>query len=190
MVLDSKFIITTVVTISLAFIGYLITYFNNLRLSQRKEKLERVNSQLRELYGPLFALVNTSEIAWKSFRSVYRPSGAYFNGIEQPSEKELEAWRLWMINVFMPTNERMYELILNKSDLLIENEIPQCLLLLCAHVSAYKTVKVRWENNDYSIHTSIINFPASELRNYANKSFKMLKICQNQLLGDENKGLV
>ena len=86
MVLDSKFIITTVVTISLAFIGYLITYFNNLRLSQRKEKLERVNSQLRELYGPLFALVNTSEIAWKSFRSVYRPSGAYFNGIEQPSE--------------------------------------------------------------------------------------------------------
>jgi hypothetical protein len=56
--MDTNLLLPALVTISLAFIGYFATYFNNLRLSQRSEELARVNRQLSELYGPLFALTH------------------------------------------------------------------------------------------------------------------------------------
>ncbi|MGW3123595.1 hypothetical protein ACWDBW_41915 [Streptomyces sp. NPDC001107] len=40
----------TAVTIAVAFVGYLATYLNNLPLSQRQERLSRVNRQLSEFY--------------------------------------------------------------------------------------------------------------------------------------------
>ncbi|MFD6276642.1 hypothetical protein ACFWFI_13875 [Streptomyces sp. NPDC060209] len=38
--------ITVVVTITLAFVGYAATYLNGMRLSQRQERLARLNRQL------------------------------------------------------------------------------------------------------------------------------------------------
>ncbi|MER6468031.1 hypothetical protein [Streptomyces collinus] len=49
-----------VVTIGLAFVGYVVTYLNGLRLTQRQERLARVNRQLSDLYGPLFALTEAN----------------------------------------------------------------------------------------------------------------------------------
>ena len=50
--MTDAFFVTTAVTILLAFTGYLATYFNNLRLAQRNQRLERVSKQLGELSGP------------------------------------------------------------------------------------------------------------------------------------------
>lgn len=54
-VMDQTLIITTVVTVSLAFLGYIATYLNNLQKSRREDQLERINKQLSELYGPMFS---------------------------------------------------------------------------------------------------------------------------------------
>ncbi|WP_262062553.1 hypothetical protein [Streptomyces sp. STR69] len=45
-----------VVTVAPAFAGYAATYLNGLRLTQRQERLARVNRQLSDFCGPLFAL--------------------------------------------------------------------------------------------------------------------------------------
>jgi hypothetical protein len=172
-----------IITVSLAFIGYFVTYVNNIRLSQRKERLERVNRQLGELYGPLFALTQASDRAWRAFRNKYRPSGAFFNEVSPPTDEELKIWRLWMSTVFMPNNLQMYQLILSKSDLLIEPEMPDCLLDLCAHVTAYQTVLEKWKNNDFSEHISLIGYPYPDLNQYARKSFEILNLEQAKLIG-------
>ena len=57
-------IITISVTLLVAFSGYVAKYINDLRIAQRKDKLERVNQQLRDLYGPLFSLIKASTITW------------------------------------------------------------------------------------------------------------------------------
>ena len=175
---------TTAVTIFLALLGYLATYINNLRLSQRKDKLDRVNRQLSELYGPMFSLTNASNIAWQGFRSRHRPDQAYFDGTELP-EADLAAWRLWMTTVFMPINTRLYELILAKSDLLIETKMPHSFLMFCAHVAAYQAVLEQWKNMDYSEHLSVIEYPR-EIEQYAQESYTKLKAMQAGLLGDKN----
>jgi len=176
-------IATLIITVILAFSGYLITYLNNVRLSQRAERLERVNKQLGELYGQLFALSQASDRAWQAFRRKYRFGRTYFGEGAPPTDEELKAWQLWMSTVFMPNNLRMYELILTKSDLLIESEMPKCLLDFCAHVTAYQTVMKKWEVNDFSEHTSLIDYPAKELIEYIRKSYVMLKAEQSRLIG-------
>lgn len=177
---NTSWIITTTVTGCLAFLGYLITYTNNLRLSQRKDRLDRVNAQLGELYGPLFAMDHASFIAWQKFFDEYHEAPGKIFG-KNPSEKTLKVWQLWMRTVFMPMNSRMNELILSKSHLLIEDHMPSCVLDLCAHVAAYQVVLARWEHDDYSEHRSFIEFP-KEFHDYAMESFEMLKSEQSRLL--------
>lgn len=50
--------LTMIVTVGLAFLGYLATYANGLRLTQRQARLDRVNAQLNNFCGPLFALMD------------------------------------------------------------------------------------------------------------------------------------
>lgn len=181
--MDTAFLVTTMTTILLAFIGYIATYINNLRTSQLTEQLERVNKQLNELYGPLFAISQANHISWQAFRAKYRPGRAFFGEGNPPTEDELEIWRLWIRTVFMPNNTRMYEAIISKSDLLIEEKMPDCLLLFCAHISAYQSILKRWEDKDFTEHTSIVNYPGQELLSYCQNSFQALKTEQAQLLG-------
>lgn len=186
--MDKNLLFTTIITIVLAFAGYIITYLNNLRLAQRTERLDRVNRQLSEFYGPMFALIHATEITWSAFRSEYRVNNNYyFDDKNPPNNEEQKEWRLWIINVFMPINIRLYELVLSKSDLLVESEMPECLLLLCAHVAAYQSVLKKWESGDYSDHVSLVNFPSQALLDYAAASFYQLKAEQTKLLGDKVK---
>src|SRR5215510_14970492 len=104
----SDTLITTTAAVVLAFLGYIVTYLNNLQLSRRKDRLERVNKQLSELYGPMFSLTHASSIAWKWFREAHSAEG-------ETTANDLKEWRLWMSVVFMPQNVKLYDIILNKS---------------------------------------------------------------------------
>jgi hypothetical protein len=70
--------ISLITTVLLAFIGYVVTYFNNVRLENRKSRLKYISDQIQFLYGPLFSLSHTADVAWSSFRSRCRPGGAFF----------------------------------------------------------------------------------------------------------------
>jgi hypothetical protein len=181
--MDWKTILTLSATILIALIGYLITYLNNLRLARRKDRLEIVNRKLRDFYGPLFALVRASGIAWAAFRNKYRPGGAFWGVSPSPTLEEAAAWRLWILEVFMPLNLRMEKIIIENADLLEESRMPECLLALCAHVSAYKPVLKQWESGKFSEHTSVINFPNVELTRYTEDAYTRLKEEQSKLLG-------
>jgi hypothetical protein len=179
-------VITAVVTIFVALAGYLITYWNNILLSRRTERLNRINKQLNEFYGPLYSLVHSSSKAWVTFRTKYRQRISYFSNDPPPTEEDIQAWRLWMTTVFMPINLRIYELIVSKADLLIERDMPECLRELGAHVAAYQTVLKKWENNDFSEHKSLINYPGRALLDYSRRSFKELKEKQANLVGERS----
>jgi len=183
--MTDAFLVTTAVTVLLAFTGYLATYLNTLRISQRNQRLERVSRQLGELYGPLYGLTDSETAIWQIFRVRYRPGGHFFDEADPPTEADLEAWRLWMTTVFAPINNQMYELVLSKSDLLIETETPPCLRDLCAHVVGYQLVMQKWERGDYSENLSLIPFPSDALLKYVVDSYHMLKAEQARLLGKQ-----
>lgn len=151
-------------------------------LANRKGRLERVNSQLRLLYGPLHALSSASNRTWEAFRSVHRPGGEFFRDGDPPTEADLKAWRLWMSTVFMPLNLEMERIVLSNMDLLTGNKMDPCLIELCAHVQAYKTVLARWSEKDFSFHHAPMNFPSEAVQEYAVANFAELKQEQQDLL--------
>ena len=117
--MDWKVAATLAVTAALAFTGYLATYWTNRRLAERATRLERVDLQLRDLCGPLLALVTASARSWEAFRRRYKPEGgSYWDGNVAPIDEKAEAWRSWMQQVFIPLNENLEKLVITKADLL------------------------------------------------------------------------
>ncbi len=185
----------TLIGVVAALIGYFVTYLTNLRLAQRNDRLERINRQLSEFYGPLLALTRSSGQSWQAFRQRYRPPGSesFWKSDPPPTKEDAIAWRLWMTTVFVPVHQRMMELVLNRADLIEEPDMPSCLLALCAHVNGYQAILKEWETGEISIeredNISVVNFPGQELAEYAAAAFSRLKAEQADLLGSTaNRG--
>lgn len=177
--------IAVVVTIGLAFVGYVVTYLNGLRLSQRQERLARVNRQLGDFYGPLFALTEANSRTFSAFVERHaRPGGkSPFAHEPPPTPEELTEWRLWVTTVFLPNIQAMRDLVIKHADLLSEPAMPPLLLQLCAHVSGYEITTARWAQGHHDQHLSVVSFPSEELAAYASQGFSALKKEQARLLG-------
>jgi hypothetical protein len=166
-----------------AVAGFLVAYRNSLRLSERRDRLDRITRQLGDFYGPLFATASAGNAAWAVFRSLHRPGGAFWDKPgPPPTDDETAAWRRWMTTVFMPMNRRLRDTIVDHADLLDEDHVPQLLLDVCAHVASYEAVLQQWSEGDYTAHTSPLNFPADELLAYADAAVRRLKSEQQKLL--------
>jgi len=178
-----EIVLPLMVTVFLAFTGYLVTYFRSLKLSQRKENLEYVERQLRLLYGPLYGLISSSSIVYKEFLAAEMSGASSFwsNG-NQPTQEQAAKWRKWVVEIFMPMNAGMVEVILENSDLIEGSEMPDCFQKLCAHYYGYKSIIKAWEENDFSEHTSILKFPGEEMQKYVVSSFKVLKKRQLEII--------
>ncbi|MFJ9939036.1 hypothetical protein [Streptomyces erythrochromogenes] len=177
--------ITAAVTIALAFVGYAATYLNGLRLAQRQERLARLNRQLSDFYGPLFALTEANSRIFGAFlEDNARPDGrSPFAHEIPPSEEELAEWRLWVGTVFLPNIRAMRDLVIKHADLVRESEMPPILLQLCAHVSGYDITAARWDQGNHDQHLSVVPFPSEEIAAYARQGFENLKQEQGRLLG-------
>ena len=95
--------------ICIAVIGYFVKYRSDLKLAQRNDRLERINRQLSEFYGPLLALTRSSGQSWHAFRHRYRPpvTESFWKIDPPPTREDTIAWQLWMTTVFMPVHQRM-----------------------------------------------------------------------------------
>ncbi len=171
--------LTLLVTVCLALIGYVYALY----LARRKDRLKRINRQLSDLYGPLFALSITGAHVWSKFRKQHRPEkGSFWKSGSPIDDKDADAFRLWIRSVFMPLNRQMMTLVVNRADLLEGTEIPDCLLELCAHISSYEALLVQWEQGDHSVNEPIVNFPRHGLQTFAQNEFERLKQEQDVLL--------
>lgn len=169
-------IITASASIIVAVLAFLLSQQSQLRQERRQARLTRINCQLRELYGPLNALVDSNERVWSSLRSSFLPA----QGERDPFIDSPE-WRKWRDEVLIPTNRRMRDLITEHADLIIESEVPNSLREFCAHVLALEISVL--EEVEGVRRRSLIGHPGEEFVDYVNASFTRLKGEQNKLLG-------
>jgi hypothetical protein len=179
-----RFIVTITLPIILAVTGYVYTWTQERSDAQYKAQLERTNMQLREFYGPLYALVEAEEQSFQQFLRQTRPEvGMAFWTTENPPNKEQqEAWRRWINEVTMPNYLLMESIIQTRSDLLIEDEMPTPIIRLSAHIAGYKPVVDAWKKGDFSRNLSFFIFP-QDVRTYLEHSYRGLKKKQKKLLG-------
>jgi hypothetical protein len=174
--LSSFFQNAAILTIILAFIGYLFTFFIARVMARRRDKLELVNRRLNEFYGPLYVAGQAGNIA---YRSLLKKQGKTKS--EPILDSELQEWILWMKTIFNPLNETREKIIIEKAYLIVEEQMPQCLLDFVTHVVGYKAVMAKWAEGDYSERRSTIGWPP-EFDHYVRRSYAALKAEQTELL--------
>jgi hypothetical protein len=64
-------IIGAIGVVAAAIVTYVLTYLLNRGQSLWQKRLERSNAQLKQLYGPLLSLAESSERSWKMFGEKY-----------------------------------------------------------------------------------------------------------------------
>jgi len=165
-----------ILTILVAFAGYAITFLSAHMLARRRDKLDLVNKRLNELYGPLYVASEAGNIA---YRSLLKKQGKTQS--EPITDEDLKDWVLWMRTIFIPLNEIREKIIIDKAHLIIEEQMPQCLLDFVTHVVGYKAVLRKWADGDFSERRSTIGWPP-EFDVYVRKSYAALKAEQMRLM--------
>jgi hypothetical protein len=163
-------------TILLALVGYLATFMSAQMLARRKDKLELVNRRLNEFYGPLYVASQAGNIAYRSLLKKQGKTQSF-----PILDSEMKEWMLWMTTIFMPLNDEREKIIIKKAYLIVEEQMPQCLLDFVTHVVGYKAVVAKWAEGDYSERHSTIGWPP-EFDVYVERSYAALKAKQTYLL--------
>ncbi len=167
---------TVILTVILAFAGYLVTFLSARMLALRRDKLRLVNKRLNEFYGPLYVASEAGDIA---YRSLLKRQGKMKS--EPIRDEDMKEWMLWMTTIFMPLNDIREKVIIEKAYLIVEEKMPQCLLDFVTHVVGYKAVMAKWAEGDYTERRSTIGWPP-EFDIYVKKSYAALKAEQTRLL--------
>jgi hypothetical protein len=168
----------TILTIVLAFIGYLVTFLSGRMLARRRDKLRLVNKRLNEFYGPLYVASQAGHIA---YRSLLKRQGKTKS--DPIRDEDMKEWVLWMTTIFMPLNDIREKIIIEKAYLIVEEEMPHCLLEFVTHVVGYKAVLAKWAEGDFSERRSTIGWPP-EFDAYVKRSYAALKAEQMNLLNN------
>lgn len=163
-------------TIVLAFVGYLVTLFGARMNARRRDKLRLVNKRLNEFYGPLYVASEAGDIA---YRSLLKKQGKEKS--DPITDAEMKEWVLWMTTIFMPLNDIREKIIIEKAYLIIEEKMPQCLLDFVTHVVGYKAVMAKWAEGEFTERRSTIGWPP-EFDHYVKRSYAKLKAEQTSLL--------
>jgi hypothetical protein len=171
------------IPVALAMSGYAYTWFQNRDAAQYQARLDRVNQQLREFYGPLHAILESENRSFEQFVAASRPGEKNFWSIANPPNDGLKKeWRRWITEVTMPNYEAAYKIIQSRSDLITDDRMPGPLLALQAHIAGYRPVVAAWKEQDFSRNNSFYPFPQSS-RAYVAERYASLKREQALLLG-------
>jgi hypothetical protein len=160
----------------LAFAGYLVTFMSARMVARRRDKLELVNRRLNEFYGPLYVASQAGNIAYRSLLKKQGKTQSF-----PILDSEMKEWVLWMKTIFMPLNNVREKIIIEKAHLIVEEQMPHCLLDFVTHVVGYKAVLAKWAEGDYSERRSTIGWPP-EFDAYVERSYAALKAEQTRLL--------
>ena len=163
-------------TVILAFVGYFVTFISARMLARRHDKLRLVNKRLNEFYGPLYV---ASQAGHSAYRSLLKKQGK--TQCHPIRDEDLKEWMLWMTTIFMPLNDIREKVIIQKAYLIVEEEMPQCLLEFVTHVVGYKAVMAKWAEGDFTERRSTIGWPP-EFDVYVRHSYAALKAQQTRLL--------
>ena len=171
----SAAVITASASIVVAVLVFILNQRAQLKQERRQARLTRVNSQLRDLYGPLNALVEVNERIWEALRSSHLPGKE-----DRSAAAATDDWRRWRDQALNPLNHQMRDIIVNHADLLAEPDLPQPLRDFCAHVASLEIVLAA--ESDGVSEAALIRHPGAPFVTYVRESFARLKQEQQRLL--------
>ena len=132
--------------------GWFVTYRHSRETQLRKDRLDLVNRQLSDLYGPLFISCVAGRTAYRELLAKLGlpEESSVFGRDGTPSAEMVDEWVLWMEHVFLPLNELREKIVLEKLYLLRESDRQRTMPVLeqlVAHVSSCRAMVAKWKRD-------------------------------------------
>lgn len=174
-------VFTASASVTVAVMVFVLNQWGQARGERRQARLERVNAQLRDLYGPLKALTDSNEAVWEAMRDSHLPAvGARRSAGALPDLDDRD-WTDWLTYALMPANRQMRDVIVGNAHLLIEPELPDPLRAFCAHVAALEVALARSAGHA-PVEPTLIHHPGRSLAAYLDASYAALRQEQEVLI--------
>jgi hypothetical protein len=173
-------LVTAIASVLIAVLAYVLNQRGELARARRQARLDRVDAQLRDLYGPLLVLVESNERTWDAFRRQHLPPAEVRRRGVELTEEQRKLWRRWVLTVFLPSARRMREVIVAHGDLFIEDRIPGVVLDFCAHIASYDVTVAAWEAGEEE--KVLVSHPGADFVTYVRESYQDLKEAQAEVL--------
>lgn len=179
-------LLVAIITATASVLSWVINSIYSSWKEKRKEKfkarLEFIDQQLEELYGPLAFLIHEGEHSFKSIFRTNRKRWVSLRGDKPKPDDQLALWIFWVENDFFPRNEKIKQLLMEKTHLIEGSRVPESFLQFMEHYNTWKLEHQRWreEGVEYSF-ISRVRFP-EEFNDEVLTTFKKLKKEQNQFL--------
>ena len=169
-------ILTAFATLIAAILGAFYKFFYDRSINRQKDELELVNKRLEEFYGPLFfQLEVTKRIYYQLLKTLK------VDEINKGDDNTKLEWTKWYRDVLHPINTDIEKIIYTKSYLMTDHKIPKDIFDFVAHITSYKALIKRWEQDDYTEWFPETEFPENFPTHIAN-IYKELKENQVKLL--------
>lgn len=179
-------VFTASASITVAVMVFVLNQWGQARGERRQARLERVNAQLRDLYGPLKALTDSNEAVWEAMRDSQLPAVGDRRAGGALPDPEARGWTDWLTHALMPTNRQMRNVIVGNAHLLIEPELPDPLRAFCAHVAALEVALARSAGR-VPMEPTLIHHPGRSLAEYLDASYAALRQEQEVLIPEPRR---
>jgi hypothetical protein len=179
-------VVVALIAAAVTAAGWLVNHIlADRRAGERQQTeacLQYVERQLEQLYGPLVSLIYERRRTFIDLCDTLGRNQVFVEG--QPlTEDELEAWLFWSEESFLPTNERIKQLLMSKTHLIEGEGFPQSYVALLDHCNSWNIRHKRWKEQgvEYSWHSKI-NWPLA-FQQEVIETFQRLKARYTALLG-------
>lgn len=175
-----------VIGASVSVIGWIVNYILSSLQDRRREKIkfqiEFTQKQLEELYGPLAFLVLEGRRTFQELLLTLERDHVFYGDNELPDD-ELKTWLFWVENDFFPRNQKIIDLISNKTYLIEGPKVPASWLEFLDHANSWKINQARWEKDGIKYPwKSRVNWP-TQFEQDVISAFEHLKNRHSSLVG-------
>lgn len=175
-------VISACTTVIVAALAFALNQYAQMQAERRQARLVRVNSQLKELYGPLYVLVDVNECIYHGLMAAGLPGKRH-----RTKDTLAVEWKKWLDHALFPANVKMRDLILSHGDLLREEAMPDELRRFCAHVS-YAEVSRAQGTQGAEADGAYLRHPGDAYPDYVRGAYAALKREQRELLTADERG--
>lgn len=115
-----------------------------LSTTLKARALDRLDRQIKELYGPLDSRIATNTSYWLKFCEENCPNGGTFFGEGPSAPRDVALWRSYITSSGLPDVKNMSELIESHGDLIVGDKLPPSFAQLTDHRKAYELLVAKW----------------------------------------------
>lgn len=176
---DNFEVISVIASIIIALLGHWINRQREMESERRRLRLERLDCQLRDYFGPIAANLLSSKLAFNTLMRTWSrhthgtlketPAARYFRVLRKAEKMEhstlepevewvRDSWISFHTQIVGPIHKQTMNILTSKSHL-YDGSYSTQMLQFIAHQIEYDLLMLRWGQGEYNMLINTVEFP-------------------------------